>query len=73
MSAYFNDPVRVLESELEDVEDEIGKKEKEIRHIDKQIKELEKRKELEEGELEELLAQEKVINKKITKSRLELE
>ncbi len=73
MIAYFNDPTRVLEGELEDLEDEIGKKEKSIREIDKQIKELEKKKELEEGELDELLNQEKSLNRDITKSRLESE
>lgn len=73
MTAYFKDPLNILEGELEDLEDDIGKKEKNIREIDKQIRELEKEKELAEGELDELLNQEKAVKRKITKQRLEQE
>lgn len=73
MIAYFKDPLKILQSEQEDIEDDIGKKEKNIRELDKQIKSLEKDKELAEGELDELFKQEKTIKRKITKARLEAE
>ena len=73
MIAYFKDPLGILQSEQEEIEDDIGKKEKSIREFDKQIKAFEKDKELAEGELDELFAQEKVVKRKITKARLEAE
>ena len=73
MTAYFKDPLKILQSEQEDIEDDIGKKEKSIREFNKQIKALEKDKELAEGELDDLFNQEKTIKGKITKARLEQE
>jgi len=71
--AYFKDPIVVIQTELEEIQDLISRKEKKMKGLDKQIKSLERDKELMEGELEDLLNEEKSIKRKLNKARIDLE
>jgi len=70
---YFDDPSVRIKEELEDLREDIGKKEKEIREVRHKIMDLEKTGELAEGELEELLAEEKRLEREARKIKLEAE
>jgi len=65
MSTDFSDPKKKLQSELEDLHDDIDQRIKELRNVNEQLADLQKQKELLEAELEELYDQEKRLEQKI--------
>ncbi|MFH2105530.1 MAG: hypothetical protein ABII72_04845 [Parcubacteria group bacterium] len=69
--AYFNDPKVRIQEALDDLREDIGKREKEVRGLKKDISDLERKKELLEGELEELYTNEKRLKKDATRMKLE--
>lgn len=66
----FSDPQKIIQGELDDLREDIGRREKEIRKVKADIRDLEKRKELLEEELEELFATEKRLEKDAMRMRL---
>ena len=68
--AYFNDPMVRIKEELDDLREDIGKREKEIRGLRKEIAELERKKELADGELEDLFTHEKKLKAEETRMRV---
>lgn len=55
----FTDPKRQLQSQLDDLRDDIDEREKELREINIQLEDLNNKKELLEDELEEFYISEK--------------